>query len=113
MTDFDKWARTGIHIDKKTDIEEEQKCKKEIDDLARGYGWKLEKPIQSILADVILVKIDVPAKNKRSLPDIEEFKGKLESILKRYDLEIEDFYDKAISNDLQNRRIEIKLKRRK
>jgi hypothetical protein len=112
MTNFDKWARTGIHIDKKADIEKEEKCKKEIEDLVRGHKWKLEKPIRSLLSDVILVKTDVPAKNKRSLHDIEEFKGKLESIFKRYDLDIEEFYDKAISNDLQNRRIEIKLKRK-
>jgi hypothetical protein len=49
----------------------------------------------------------------RCIPEIKEFKGKLESILKeKCDLEIEEFYDKAVSNDLQNRRIDIKLKRR-
>ena len=75
----------------------------------------MEKPILSLLNSVVLVKTDIPAtdkQNMRFLPEIKEFKGKLESILKeKCDLEIEEFYDKATSNDRQSRRIDIKLKK--
>ena len=37
---------------------------------------------------------------------------KLESILKRYDIEIEEFCDTGISSDAKSRRIDIRLKRR-
>jgi hypothetical protein len=117
MTDFDNWVKTGgFSIDKNADIKKDIKCKKEIEKLVEDYGWEMEKPILSLLNSVILVKTDIPAtdkQNMRCIPEIKEFKGKLESILKeKCDLEIEEFYDKAVSNDLQNRRIDIKLKRR-
>jgi len=115
MTDFNKWARTGIHIDKKADIKKEEKCIKQINKLVgryeKEYGWQLEKRISS-LDSFILIKINYPAECKRCLPEIKRFRDELESILKRYDIEIEEFCDTGISSDAKSRRIDIRLKRR-
>jgi hypothetical protein len=114
MSDKDKWKKEGgFLIEETADIEREEKCRKEIEKLVEDHGWKLEKPIGNLVEGVILVETDIrfdTSTGKRPLPDIKEFKGKLESILKGYGLGIRDFYDKGKSDD-GYRRIEIKLKR--
>ena len=113
MSDFDKWAGKDTPIDKLADIEKEERCRKEIEKLAQENGWKLEKIAGSHPDYRIFVKTNIrfdTSTGKKPLPDIEEFKGKLEGILNGCGLGIGDFYDKDKSDD-GYRRIEIKLKK--
>jgi hypothetical protein len=115
MTDFDKWLKTDIDVAKKADIEKEEKFRKEIMDLIRGYHWELENRTLNLSdLNVILVKTDVCVGTGRPYAEINKFKDELASILQKYDLEIKEFDsdNKTISNDSKYRRIEIELKRR-
>jgi 5'-deoxynucleotidase YfbR-like HD superfamily hydrolase len=101
-----------IKITKKTDIEKEEKCEKEIEDLVGKYGWRLERKIRTPLPDyVISVITDFPSGTNRPYTEINKFKDKLANILQNCGLEIRAFGE-TISNDLRNRRIDIETKKR-
>jgi len=103
-----------VDVIKMTDIQKEEKFKKEIMGLVESYGWKLEDPDDLCLIDpgsAIRVITNFRAGTKRPYPEINRFKDKLVSILKKCGLRILTFEsdDKTISNDLRYRRIDITI----
>jgi len=103
-----------VGIIKMTDIEKEEKFRKEITNLVKSYGWKFEDPDDLSLEDasrIIRVITNFRAGTKRPYPEIKKFEAKLTSILEKYHLSIRalESDENTLSNDLRHRRIDITI----
>lgn len=119
LIDLGEFWFPNVHGDEKI-IHKGHELEEEIMGLFVGNHetWKWENPHNLSLKDPhfqILVRTYFPAGTKRPYPEIKSFRDKLERILRRYCLKIQDWYDENSTYDAETdkkyRRIDIEVTR--